>query len=132
MYYELHITLHSVFFVPRLHDRRSLVWGVPSALERAAANKYQERGWAVHDYLDISLMTGRPLELGSVTRHIGDSMCWTFQLDSGEPWSITGRLCPWSITYSKIQVGQAGQGLYPSLLELGVFTLNHTDEFSYL
>ena len=70
-----HDTVYSLYPVSTFTDRQSLVWGVPSALERAAANQYQERGWAVHDYLDISLMTGRPLELGSVTRHIGDSMC---------------------------------------------------------
>jgi hypothetical protein len=81
-------------------------------------------------------MSDQPLELGSVTRSIGDPMCWTFKLDSGDkgnPWTIGGQVCGWSITYSKIWVGETGQGiLSPSILELGMFMLDHADEVSFL
>jgi hypothetical protein len=125
-----HDTVYSLYPVSTFSDRRSLVWGVPSPSEREAACKYERRGWAVYDFLDISIMTGRPLELGTGTRHIGDSMSWTFNIDSGDegaPWLIDGDVFAWSVTYSKLRVGQNGQGIGPSLLELGMFTLNHTD-----
>ena len=86
-----HDTAYSLYPISTFTDHQSLVWGVPSPLKHAAADQYQQRGWAIYDYLDISLMTGKPLELGSVTRHIGDSMCGMFKLDSGDsgdPWSI--------------------------------------------
>jgi hypothetical protein len=75
-------------------------------------------------------MTGRPLELRSGTRHIGDPMCWMFNLDTGDegrPWSVDGDVFAWSITYSKLRLRQNGQGMGPSLLELGMFTINYPD-----
>jgi hypothetical protein len=119
-----HDTAYSLYPVSTFTDRRNLIWGTPSPLERAAANQYEGKGWAVHDFLDISTVTGQPSELGSASRHIGDPMCWTFNLDSGDegcPWSSDSEACYWSIMYSKIRVGQ--------LLELGTFTLNHPEDF---
>ena len=130
MNFILHDMVYSLYPISTFTDQRSLVWGIPSPLECGAACKYERRGWAVYDFLYISIMTGPPQELRMGSRYIGDSRCWSFNLDSGEegaPWSIDGDVCAWSITYSKLQLGPNGQGTGMSLLELGMFTVNHTD-----
>ena len=129
-----HDTVYSLYPTSTFIDRHSLVWEIPSNPEHEAAGKYERRGWAVYDFLDVNIMAGRPLELGTLTRHIGDSMCWSFKLDSGDegvPWRVGGRLCWWSIMYSKLRGGQTGQGnglSFGYLLELGMFTLEHPDD----
>jgi len=43
---------------------------------------------------------------------VGDSLCWTFQLDTGAQgleWRADGdNLCSWLIRYSKLRIGEEG------------------------
>ena len=92
-------------------DHRSIVWGIKSAEECRAAEKYEECGWEVDHFLRINDMMALPLELGGLKRRwVGDSLCWSFRLDdgkSGKEEMLGNGNCSWMIEYSRIMVEDA-------------------------
>ena len=99
-----HDAVYSLYPFSTFCNRRSLVWGIRSPQQNRAAEKYESRGWTVGQFLNVEDLAVRPLELGVMVRQVGDSMCWTFELDSGargEEWRDGPHgPCSWSVGYS--------------------------------
>ena len=89
-------------------DHRLIIWGIKSAEECRAAEKYEKRGWEVDHFLQINDMMALPSELGGMKkRRVGDPLCWSFRLDdgkSGKEQMLEVGAYSWMIEYSRITV----------------------------
>lgn len=102
-----HDTAYSLYLFSTFCDRVSLAWGILTPAERVAAEKYESRDWTLNHFLRVDDLVRRPSELGVRRRVVGDSLCWSFNLDTGAQgpeWRADGAdVYSWSIRYSKLR-----------------------------
>lgn len=115
-----HDAAYSLYPISTFCDRLSLAWGVLMPDERVAAEKYESRGWALNHFLRVDNLVRRPSELGVRRRVAGDSLCWSFQMDTGAQgpeWrGDNDTPLSWAIRYSTLRAA-LDVGGHPSMIE---------------
>ena len=73
-----HSMAYSLYPFSTFCDRQSL-----PRVEQVAAEKYKSHGWNIKHFLSIEDLIVWPSELGVKRHEVGDSLCWSFQFDTG-------------------------------------------------